>query len=607
MRIGSLRIRNFRSIRDLRLDLVQCTAIAGANSCGKSNILRAIMFPFQAGISKEQIYESLPRDVRDTTGAPRLSIYIDIDFLEATAPIAKLAGAAPGRKVTLAFRAIRSGTVTYHLNKRLLEKPEELLDRLSLLYVPPIRDLQAGGMDPFRVVLGAALKKARGPDSLGPITSEARRVLGFRADALLGGHRDTISRLLGADALEADTSSVHLEDLYQKVELRVAGAQGIRSLKELGTGHQSAVIVNLYRQMGEQTPGERILLLEEPDNHLHPSTIRSVANDLLQLAGTTQVVLTTHSPVMLDAIGLRNLRAVVSDDAGVTGNRNVDVSGYTDAEINRLLAQYNIRAVEPLFCKKVILVEGPLDHNVLNTLLEVRHGVRCGRDDTLLLHAGGKDGVTKLCHFLSALGVEWKTVLDWDAAYSTHAPAVADGIHAGRRAEAITAAGLLTAVADERGRRGKELKKRMAALIDELGTRKRLAPTPLTGSVVERLLQPEELSDDESARLIRALSNRSKRAYQQILNKYGIWLWSGELEDVILARDQALDDFENWLIERKLIRRPASPQNRTRTLKNRLSDLAHEPELVSDAIRHLYDRRAFSYTEVNTALDYLVS
>lgn len=58
----------------------------------------------------------------------------------------------------------------------------------------------------------------------------------------------------------------HKEYLYEEREIVVV-ARGVG-----GTGHQSSVIIHLYRQLGELTGGHTLFLFEEPDNHLHPPT-----------------------------------------------------------------------------------------------------------------------------------------------------------------------------------------------------------------------------------------------------------------------------------------------------------------------------------------------
>ena len=42
MRITSVRVRNFRGIRDLRIDLDEVTVLIGENNSGKTSVLEAL-------------------------------------------------------------------------------------------------------------------------------------------------------------------------------------------------------------------------------------------------------------------------------------------------------------------------------------------------------------------------------------------------------------------------------------------------------------------------------------------------------------------------------------------------------------------------------------
>ena len=61
-----------------------------------------------------------------------------------------------------------------------------------------------------------------------------------------------------------------------------------------------------------------VIAIEEPERNLHPGALRHIADVLEQLAGKTQVIITTHSSQLLDAFGSENF----SDWIGVLLLRN---------------------------------------------------------------------------------------------------------------------------------------------------------------------------------------------------------------------------------------------------------------------------------------------
>ena len=80
MQIKKLRIRNFRSIEDLELKLGPIAVLCGPNSCGKSNVLRAIEYAFLSALDRDAIYKNMIAKKRDQQGGPNLSIWIEMWF-----------------------------------------------------------------------------------------------------------------------------------------------------------------------------------------------------------------------------------------------------------------------------------------------------------------------------------------------------------------------------------------------------------------------------------------------------------------------------------------------------------------------------------------------
>lgn len=65
-----------------------------------------------------------------------------------------------------------------------------------------------------------------------------------------------------------------------------------------GTLRMLALITAL---VGEEAPG--LVGIEEPENHVHPSALQAFAEHIREASKTRQVLVTTHSPLLLDAIG----------------------------------------------------------------------------------------------------------------------------------------------------------------------------------------------------------------------------------------------------------------------------------------------------------------
>src|SRR5262249_21644418 len=113
-----------------------------------------------------------------------------------------------------------------------------------------------------------------------------------------------------------------------------------------------------------------LLLLDEPDAHLHSSLQRQVTNLLLEHAGSgRQFILSTHAPDVIDEVPIEYLRLV---DRTKPKNEACDDVGKLLA---RLGAITHTQAIQSLGADVILYFEGRPDRTSLTALLK-----RCGKD-----------------------------------------------------------------------------------------------------------------------------------------------------------------------------------------------------------------------------------
>jgi hypothetical protein len=601
MHITNIRIRNFRSIDDLPISLNTFTTICGPNSCGKSNVFRAIMLAFQTKISLEDAQQNLPSS-KLVQGGPKLSIWVDCDFAQIPAPVKALAGSTSS-SVRYSFRLTRGGNVTRKLGAKAIapEEFEQLLKHFNPVYVPPIRDLGGDGLLPFKRLIKQALQRAKGPGNIRQFGDSARQLIQKKAGALLSQQSDLVNRLVGADKLSLDTAALDVESLYENIGLSVHFAGSEQPLSSLGTGHQSAVIMHLYRQLGEDMPGEVLYLFEEPDNHLHPATIRSICDDLIGISNSSQVLVSTHSPVFLSHVGFSPLRPLVQNSDGLTLRRDITLlDHYTEKQARVHLDSFGLRITEPLLSNRVIVVEGPTDKIVLSTLFELRQGKTVDQDNILVIAAGGKDRVALLSRILHCLDVKWRCVLDRDAASSADVPYSRNGLTAQENTDGIHAVDTLTALLETTTRRGMNAAKCLAAIRAELATT-RPSRKLLENCALQNILDITEALDlTEYNELKNALADDKKRKAWKLLRKGGAFVWSTTLEEALVHNANAENCVETALIAAGEF--SASLNNnasRKIALINKLHSLGNTPEVLGAVVTALENGNHFKRTEVN--------
>ncbi|TAX38140.1 AAA family ATPase [Rhizobium leguminosarum] len=85
--------------------------------------------------------------------------------------------------------------------------------------------------------------------------------------------------------------AVRAEDEIQQVTSR-----------SLGSGVELILALLLQRLLSDTGKGDKILLIDEPEMHLHPTAQKKLADLLLEEAKTCQIVLSSHSPYLLQRL-----------------------------------------------------------------------------------------------------------------------------------------------------------------------------------------------------------------------------------------------------------------------------------------------------------------
>lgn len=608
MHISWVRVKHFRSVKDMELDLGRLNVLCGPNSCGKSNVLKAIFFAFKRkrDITPSEVYGNLTSQVRDQHGPAASWVYASLE--DCPKVVTDLVGARPGSKLEYFIKARREGTIERKLDGKSLSETnfDVLSEHFTVTYVPPVRDFEVGGLEPFRKLLADALKRGRGARSEKALAQSISKQLEDRAGALLTSQSEDMAALIGASRLRPAIESLDMEGLYRSVNIAATIGGGAVRLEELGTGHQSIAVMGLFRQLGEASHGDALYLFEEPDNHLHPSTIRAVGSLLETISKTSQVIATTHSPVLLNRVGFGVIRGLTMDSSRCTRKRNIALGGYSNKKLREILAPYNIRASEALLAQCVLVVEGQNDAAIISKLLEMK-GISPDYAELIVIPAGGKVKVVEICELLHAMDVSWKAVFDWDAVQSPEVPYTRVGLTPAEATAARGAIGLLKGVLDVNSKRGRGVVKNLDALDLEL-QQGQPAVRLYDGSAAERLVKSVGLlTPSEQGELKLRLAAAQVRKYRALLEKTRIWLWPREIEDVLLDGALSMNIVEDRLRAHGLLRTSPAPSDRLAALRNQLKDIAAVPAALADIIETLGRANRFKYSAASSAVRYICS
>lgn len=228
--------------------------------------------------------------------------------------------------------------------------------------------------------------------------------------------------------LDVDFEAYNPVNFFQALRLQPVEDDGVRALDELGTGEQQVLAISLAYAYAEAFHTGILLILEEPEAHLHPLAQQWLSKRLTSLAeGGVQLIMTTHSPHFIDVMNLEGLTRVQKRDGSTTVIQRsvadlVEHSVETGVPEDRVdeanvLPFYRSHAttdlLEGLFSTVVVLVEGPTESLALPVYLE-EAGLSAAREGVAVIPVHGKGNLAKWRRLFTLFEIPTYIVFDND-------------------------------------------------------------------------------------------------------------------------------------------------------------------------------------------------
>ncbi len=131
-----------------------------------------------------------------------------------------------------------------------------------------------------------------------------------------------------------------------------------------GRGEQSRIQMRLAIAGAERS---RLLLIEEPENHLSHSNLNMFMDDIRHDCAARQVIMTTHSPFVLNKLGIDNLRLI--SPSGQTAT----LAGLTSETRDYFMKLPGYDTLRMILSRRSILVEGPSDELIVQRAYKAKH------------------------------------------------------------------------------------------------------------------------------------------------------------------------------------------------------------------------------------------
>lgn len=448
MKITKVRIRNFRGIRDLDIELGRVTVLIGENNSGKTSVLDALKLCLRDLSPRRRfVFDGLDFHLPDGQSEPTSADPIEIEVVFSDLPDEAWDDELVGRLNRARILQIDDDernhvrlrvTCVYDRDSRDFGHQWSFIDLqgdpLSRAHSRALTLLQ----EEIRYYYLTALRDAaRHFDAKGPFwrpflqdsqlsrdkKAEIEAKLHEINELVVSSHssfeqvQDGLRRvqsvvpLAAGDAVSIEAVPGRMFDMLAKAQVQLGTTTGAKiPLSRHGEGTQSLAVLMLFSAFLEaQAEGAAVLALEEPEAHLHPSAIRA----LWALVGgfTGQKLISTHSGELLAETDVLDIRRLARTRNGIEAFR-VPSDLLSPEETRKF--NYHIRQArgELLFARCWLLVEGETESWVYPA---------AARALDLNLHREGvrvveyrQSDVGMLTKVANALGIPWYCVGDDD-------------------------------------------------------------------------------------------------------------------------------------------------------------------------------------------------
>lgn len=313
MELHKINLTNFRSIKNCSVTISKIKALVGENNSGKSALLRALNAFFNYEDEKDEFI--LGHHQYTANSLPRIELCFNNiedrkkfkEFLNGEEIIIRLTYSPKTHKRTIHCKK----------NRKYILIENSIIDliktQINYVFIPPNRDpskIKWAEETLLKELVEAYLLQATNSrDNLTPRFLDAAHFVERNAFKKISNlTKEFYSLGQHIDYKIKFEDGLSYKNFISNIQFLICEKDAVYELSDCGSGIQSLTIIALHRALSNLKHKKIILGLEEPETNLHPQAqrelIHSIKDGLNQNdKSLTSIILTTHSPVLVDQIG----------------------------------------------------------------------------------------------------------------------------------------------------------------------------------------------------------------------------------------------------------------------------------------------------------------
>lgn len=322
--LEKVHIKNYRSLRDVELPLKPLTVIVGPNASGKSNIVNGLallnnLMVFEKPPSMKAIQESLwaggasnltfqlQAKVGGTPAVYDLVLQAGADNVVVSEELLvedkKVISIQNGAGIVLDDNA--TNTTKYEANRPALRSAGDYENKpITNALAEFIKEWHYYDFQPFTIRNNLA--------HFSPVTKELPEPMaldsyGARLPELLSDwYQNTPEVFHKVSESLASSTNIKIDQRTIDGNDQLCLWEGYNDPIPMWSASNGTLRLVAHYALLNQSELAPLMVIEEPDQHLHPRALKHIANALEQLAEQTQVIITTHSSQLLDIFTREN-------------------------------------------------------------------------------------------------------------------------------------------------------------------------------------------------------------------------------------------------------------------------------------------------------------
>lgn len=443
MRLCSFYVKSYRSIDEVKIDDIrQYCVIAGPNNSGKSNLLRALYIALSLASSgnferrRKKPQYSYIHNMTDYVW--KRDIPVSLAKSESASTIFKLTfefsddeknefrerlGINLSKSLQMKFQLysdrtegniIMPGRAKKQMEKKIREIGFFIQSKLNFEYIPCVRPSELTA-EYFSRLLDKELRNLESQEEYQKCMETLRKLqqpILENMEVKLAASLKTFIPSVEQVEIDKDNSYIGISARlpYHSVAININDGV-LTSLEDKGDGIKSLAAIGIVQSMSfENAQGRSLMLLiEEPEAHLHPDAVHSLRNVLIEISNrpNVQVIISTHSPILIDRENLSNNIIVLQDH-----------KAFKASSISQIRETLGVRTIDNLSFKKAIIVEGESDKRYFEKIcseLSVSLGNKMQQGEIAFVNVDSASKVDYQVRLYNSMMIPTLVILDSDS------------------------------------------------------------------------------------------------------------------------------------------------------------------------------------------------